>query len=372
MRSKVRIGMSAALAGCLLAAPTTRATTYTVVVLDHQGFQSSAGYGFVPGGTQAVGHVNGPGNSHAALWTGPARSFVDLGAGSNFMYTDARATDGLQQVGFGETNSFHMRGLVWSGTAASAIDLTPAAFTDSSAYAVFGGRQGGVVSNGNGPVQAALWSGSPGSFQSLNPSGFAVSDIVAMDAVHQVGSASVTGETNHAFLWSGSASTGVDLAPVGFGNSGASGLSGNQVVGAGVSAIVNQQHALLWAAGTASSAVDLNPMGSVNSSANGTNGFQQIGDAGDPTNGILDAFVWSGTAASGVDLQQFVPAKYNASSARGIDANGDIFGTAFYDGGSDAVVWVPTSASPEPGSFGLLSLSSLWLLRRRGFRRIIQ
>jgi uncharacterized repeat protein (TIGR01451 family) len=51
------------------------------------------------------------------------------------------------------------------------------------------------------------------------------------------------------------------------------------------------------------------------------------------------AYVWSGTAASGVDLSQFLPAGTGDSQATGIDANGDIVGTA--DG--HPVMWIPSA-----------------------------
>ncbi len=70
------------------------------------------------------------------------------------------------------------------------------------------------------------------------------------------------------------------------------------------------------------------------SSANGTNGFQEVGYAVDGA-GSMHAVVWSGTAASAVDLNQFLPAGFVSASARAIDANGNIVGSA---------------ATPIPGS----------------------
>ncbi len=63
------------------------------------------------------------------------------------------------------------------------------------------------------------------------------------------------------------------------------------------------EHALLWS-GTAASAVDLNPSGIDLVYAYGISGGQQVGSGyGSATGGIIyHALLWSGTAASAVDL----------------------------------------------------------------------
>jgi hypothetical protein len=68
--------------------------------------------------------------------------------------------------------------------------------------------------------------------------------------------------------------------------------------------------------------------------------------AGRPTNGYPDrALVWQGTAASVIDLHQFLPTGFrqNHSIAEDVDENGIIVGTYSEDGTgrTRAVVWVP-------------------------------
>ena len=98
--------------------------------------------------------------------------------------------------------------------------------------------------------------------------------------------------------------------PSGFIASKANDISGTQQVGHGFNG--NYQHALLWS-GTAASAVDLIPSGYNTSAAEDTNGTQQVGSV---FAGHYHAFVWSGTAASAVDLDQFLPSEF--ISSRGI------------------------------------------------------
>jgi hypothetical protein len=61
--------------------------------------------------------------------------------------------------------------------------------------------------------------------------------------------------------------------------------------------------------------------------AYGTNGVQQVG-YGKSSGGQSSALVWSGTAASAINLQTFVPANLLGSIARTIDGFGNIFGNA--------------------------------------------
>src|SRR5689334_24275351 len=72
------------------------------------------------------------------------------------------------QVGTTISGGFNM-GSLWSGTAASWINLTPAAATQSEGFGVHGGQQVGRALIG-GQNHAALWTGSAASFADLNPS----------------------------------------------------------------------------------------------------------------------------------------------------------------------------------------------------------
>ena len=76
--------------------------------------------------------------------------------------SSAFGTTGLNQVGVVDSHA-----ALWSGTAGSFIDLNPAGATDSKAYAVSGSHQAGYVWIGSGQ-HAAIWSGTAISFVDLH------------------------------------------------------------------------------------------------------------------------------------------------------------------------------------------------------------
>ena len=96
--------------------------------------------------------------------------------------------------------------------------------------------------------------------------------------------------------------------------------------------------------------------------ANGTNGLQQVGKAtaseAIPNN---HAYLWSGTAASAIDLQPLLPDTgiWDHSEAYAIDSDGNIYGYAHgkYNNVTDyyAVKWSPVPV-PEPSTLVLAAL----------------
>ena len=82
----------------------------------------------------------------------------------------------------------------------------------------------------------------------------------------------------------------------------------------------------------------------------------------------MHAFVWSGTAGSGINLHSLLPGNYTTSLAFGIDsATGNIVGLA-HNGTlnrDEAVMWSPV---PEPSSLVAISLLVVGLARRRRHR----
>ena len=136
----------------------------------------------------------------------------------------------------------------------------------------------------------------------------------------------------------------------GYSDTFAFGVGGNQQVGvSGGSATGGQDHAFLWT-GTAASAIDLHPTNLtefVASIAYGTNGVHQVGYAAG--NNGSHAILWSGTADSAVDLNSLLPFASSDSTAYSIDAQGNIFGIANGAGGLHAVEWSPV---PEPAAVG--------------------
>ena len=152
-------------------------------------------------------------------------------------------------------------------------------------------------------------------------------------------------------LWSGTYSSAVNLQPNGASASEARAISGGQQVGYAI--LSARPQAFLWR-GTSASAVNLHSAAYSFTYANATNGVQQVG-RGMVTIGTQDvhshALVWSGTAASVVDLNQFMPSGFTDAEATGIDAAGNIVGWAS-TGPSNipanvhAVIWAPSVAAP--------------------------
>jgi hypothetical protein len=128
-------------------------------------------------GSQQVGYgeVAGQGERyHALLWTGTAASAVDLNTTDvGTPYSEALATNGVQQVGFGysinsATDAFeNLQALLWTDTAASAVDLetflpSNDSWTSSSADSIdSNGNVFGYAIDSNNNYFAVEWSPVP-------------------------------------------------------------------------------------------------------------------------------------------------------------------------------------------------------------------
>jgi hypothetical protein len=325
-------------------------------------------------GGQAVGVASdAQGVYHGVLWSGPAGTAVKLTPTNmiGFTTSSAFATDGTQHVGSAAGNPYS-HAMLWTGGAGSAVDLHPSQLTGyetTIAYGVGGGRQVGYGS-GTFVERAIVWSGTAASAVVLNPSWSVRSVAYGTDATHQVGVAngSGTGFHDHATLWSGTAASAVDLRPVGLAGynlsedfSEAFGVGREQQVGIAHFS-QGDQHAVLWS-GTAASAIDLDPTGTLGSSlAWATNGTHQVGSCGN-----FGAMLWAGSAASAVKLQPLLPTGvWTESTAYSIDDAGNVFGVASgtFNGvsGTYAVRWSPV---PEPSAASLLAIAGVGMLRLR-------
>ena len=307
----------------------------------------------VSGGEQ-VGYAKFGSSYHAGLWSGTAASWVDLkpaGSTSSWAY----GVSGGQQVGYADIGTREHAGL-WSGTAASWVDLNPAGSFWSYAYGISGGQQVGSTLD---PLtdyytHASLWSGTAASWVDLDPAGSDWgSEARGVSDGQQVGFAYFDGR-RHAGLWSGTAASWVDLDPTGTGWSEAFGISGGQQVG--YANLAGHSRASLWS-GTAASWVDLNPAEDTDSLAYGVSNGKQVGYA--YIGGHAHAGLWSGTAASWMDLHGFLSANYTYSVARGIEVSGNDVWVAGYAmnmavGREEAILW--HNVIPEPSS--LLALSA--------------
>lgn len=290
------------------------------------------GYGYTPDTRRG---------SHILLWTGSASSVVDLGFDEEG--SAAVATSGGVQVGWYGTDNY-THALKWAGSASSVVDIHPGGvFRESKAFGIAGDQIIGYGLTDN-QIHALLWTSH--GVVDLNPGGFIGSSGTATDGRQQVGYGARTGGVglgapvngNHALLWSGTADSVVDLHPAsGYDStSSATGVGGGQQVGWG--GAFGSEHALLWT-GSAQSVVDLHPGGFSRTAAQGVAAGQQVGWG--TIDGSTHALLWQGTADSVVDLHVFLPSGFTGSSASGIDASGNIIGSAVdAQGVGHAILWV--------------------------------
>jgi hypothetical protein len=142
----------------------------------------------------------------------------------------------VQQVGYGTfPGSTHdTRALLWFGSSAGFVDLSPAGFHITTANAVRNGVQVGYgqnyVQGGITPTTALVWRGSASSVIALGPG--VIEDTNGSTHVGTRGE----GFTNRAFRWDGETCQGFDLhalLPAGiYGNSGAEGIdSAGNIIG---------------------------------------------------------------------------------------------------------------------------------------------
>jgi hypothetical protein len=122
-------------------------------------------------GNQQAGTVYLPTGPHAAIWSGAAASFLDLNP-PGARTSEILATTGTQQAGFAAMAGAAHAG-IWSGTADSFVDLHPAGATDSKAHATTGAYQAGIAWYED-PVSwrvkhAMLWFGSADNYFNLHP-----------------------------------------------------------------------------------------------------------------------------------------------------------------------------------------------------------
>jgi len=235
-----------------------------------------------------------------------------------------------KQVGSGSNNHAYLL----SGNALTAVDLTPSGYYSSQANSISsdGSQECGFGSGPSGGIHPLVWFGSSSSYADLIPSGFSFGYCTSVDSGEQVGfseNQSYFITASHAYLWRGSSTTAVDLHPSALypfsramGN-----RNGEQVEYVSTFAYPygefpgyhTTSHAYRWS-GSAASGVDLNPAGFDASEALATNGLHQGGwgyiaaDLNSPQHALL----WFGDAASAVDLH---PAGYSASRVNALNAD---------------------------------------------------
>jgi len=338
-----------------LSAALASAQQYVAVDLNPSAANGAMGFAAAPGA--AGGSVMTLGSSgvftqHATGFSGG--NSTDLNPPSWHMSV-VLGMAGSQQVGQGLTSasadpSTGSHAVLWSGSAASFVDLHPSALLGSGATCTTGLLQGGfgILKAKTGgkvkttpPLHALVWAGTAASYKDLNPANAAESKINGCADGQEVGYVMpLSPGFTHAAVWLGTSAAAVDLQPLtGFVSSIAFGAAAGQQAGYGVTDASQggAGHALVWGS-SASSMLDLHPAGYTFSIAFATNGVQQVGEADDaafPRH--KHAIVWTGTATSAVDLNQFLPTGYTDAQAMAIDANGNIVGYA----GNHAFMWAP-------------------------------
>ena len=217
------------------------------------------------GGTsadQGAGTCRVRGNEHALLLRREDTKFnaIDLHPKA---YESSRAMgcSERQQVGYGTPKGARVDvALLWSGSAESVVELRAGdPKLETTAYAIASGVQVGY-SGGPGRQRAMLWRGSSNSAVELHPKAAKLSECQGTDGSEQVGTASVNFMSNMPSLWHGSADSWIDLTPKKFpGGAAYACASGIQVGCVALDKDNQRHHAALWT-GSAASFVDLHDL----------------------------------------------------------------------------------------------------------------
>jgi len=272
------------------------------------------------------------------LWEGTTASAVDLtpplSAGGS-----AGATAGDAQVGWwwwpyqcyigGQWYTCYSRqACAWSSTAGSYVNLQYSGWEYSSASDTDGTIHVGTISTddavGNTFAHAGYWSPPSYWFHDLHPAGVSKSFANAIDGEHQYGSINTPypGPTTHAAMWSGTASSFVDVNPPGAYRSWITGANDGQQVGMAEIAGVLQPG--LWS-GAAASFQPMTPSFATNASLSACAGGLQVGSAS--IDSVGRAGLWRGAPDEFLDLHAFLPSEFVSSSAAGIhvdEVTGDV------------------------------------------------
>lgn len=202
--------------------------------------------------------------THALVWNGTAQSFRDINPDPAWL-SAAYGTDGTAIAGIANsaTSLQNYLAAYWPNAAAAPVQLHQCG---SVAYATSGGQQVGYVGGSCFfGTNAALWSGSAASFVNLHPANGYTSVAYAIENGYSVGSVTIlqydgTGYVPpHAFTWRGTAASAVDIHPAGYRNSEALAIKNGVIagyVGIKTGKTTFLQHAAVWN-GTNPSVIDL-------------------------------------------------------------------------------------------------------------------
>ena len=239
---------------------------------------------------EQCGYATYFGSPHAMRWSGSAASFLDMHASSGFTWSYCLGNYAGQYVGYGERPVYTVtfqNALLWNGTVVTNLHPATLLFTYSKALGARNGQQVGYISNASYPYgetfsyhalsHAVMWTGTAASAVDLNPAGYTASEALATNGTQQAGWAysSLPAASQHAALWSATAASFLDLHPAAYSDSRITALTVTQQVGDGwvgpMGAPGSVRHALVWS-GTPESVIDLNqflPVGYTHAVATG-------------------------------------------------------------------------------------------------------
>lgn len=245
--------------------------------------------------------------------------------------------------------------VLWNGSAASAVNLTPPGSPGSSVSAVAGGVQVGwwwwpyqCWISGQWHTchtrQACAWAGTPGSYDNLQVTGYEYSLVSDTDGSVHVGTVTTDDASgnvwSHAGMWRPPSYGFVSLHPAGASSSFASAIDGNRQFGSMHTPFPGPQvHAAAWA-GTAGSFMDMHPPGASSSSIAGAGSGLQVGSA--KFAGSDHAVLWAGLPVTFQDLH---PAGASSSTAHDTQ-HGLQVGTAVIGGKGHALIWTGSANGP--------------------------
>lgn len=352
------------LAICALAMSAAQAASYTAVDLSPNFAFSSANAlssGSVAGYVSATASL---GTTRAALWNGV--DLVDLhpgflGNNANPGYSSILGSAQGLQVGWGvgPGTDNHAVPLAWNGTADSASILAmPFSNLGGRALATDGYQIVGygtpLIKDGtsSGPFRALVWDVASGTASDLGDGGNGA-QALGVGGGQQVGY--VVKSLQNAALWKGTAKSLIILHPKDAVMSAASGTDGTTVVGhVGYDIRVRQEankgnktkrfyYATVWS-GSAASAVNIHPYLFTHSFATAVKGQWIAGYAGDEskigTPAYYHAIAWDG-GYQATDLNSYLPSQFVGSQAFSVDDDGNVAGMALTaDGQRHAIVWI--------------------------------
>ncbi len=353
------------LVGASLIASTIGASAQTYTYVDLGTTPYTDTFGASASNDIQVGYGLVGGQPQALLWQNTAASATALPS-NGYQSTQANGISFTFAAGSGVTAGNQTVALLWNGLTQQPVNLNPS-FASSSVvngiyfYGSSIEEAGSATLTGTGQQVAVIWRGTASGASNINPSGASSSQAFATAGTFgRVGSAVFSGVT-HAIFWS-TISGMIDLHPTSALRSETLGISGyfgpppgqtGQTLVGDYTTSGGAIHACLWT-GTAASMVDLHPTtGYTSTTATGIvasyTPFPGVNATavgyGTKTNGTTVALIWGGVSNTPGDLSSYLPAGTTSSRAVAIDSTyNTIIGTAIINGSNHTFLLRPSAA----------------------------